>query len=30
VRPGELPLTQDRLFELLRERRRSEKLKSAA
>jgi 4-hydroxybenzoyl-CoA reductase subunit alpha len=30
VRPGELPLTQDRLFELLRERRRSEKLRSAA
>jgi 4-hydroxybenzoyl-CoA reductase subunit alpha len=30
VRPSELPLTQDRLFELLRERRRSEKLRSAA
>jgi 4-hydroxybenzoyl-CoA reductase subunit alpha len=30
VRPSELPLTQDRLFELLRSRRRSERLKSAA
>lgn len=30
VRPGELPVTQDGLFELLRERRRSERLKSAA
>jgi 4-hydroxybenzoyl-CoA reductase subunit alpha len=30
VRPDELPVSQDRLFELLRERRRSERLRSAA
>jgi 4-hydroxybenzoyl-CoA reductase subunit alpha len=30
LRPNELPVTQDRLFELLRERRRAERLKSAA
>jgi 4-hydroxybenzoyl-CoA reductase subunit alpha len=30
VRPNELPVTQDRLLELLRERRRAERLKSAA
>ena len=30
VRPDELPVSQDRLFELLRERRRSERLRSVA
>ena len=30
VRPSELPVTQDGLFELLRERRRAERLRSAA
>ena len=30
LRPSELPVTQDGLFELLREHRRAEKLRSAA
>jgi len=30
IRPNELPVTADRLFEALRERRRAARLKAAA